>query len=382
MASGAQIGFTVRLTNNSSFTATGLTFTDNLPAAPGVNWSIDAANSDAGWSVSGSPPSQSLVYSPTTLAGGTTTRAHVISATTVATCGSTLNNMASYAVSNGCPGSTSGSASASVTVLGTLVPGFSENFDGVTPPALPPGWVATNAVTGDGILWVTSNSGTPTPVADSLPNAAFVNDPAVVSDKRLDSPSIAITSPAAQLTFRQNYSFEGTTTFFDGGVLEISIGGGAFTDIITAGGSFVTGGYNATIDATFMPTHSLDVRRGAGTSAGFITTTVNLPSAAAGQNIVLRWRMGSDTSTAGVGWRVDSVVLSQPGACPAGSPTPTATATLHRRHRNSHSYTPRLQLRHSHSCRLRLQLQQRSRLLQQRLLQREPRLRRQHAHRA
>ena len=79
VASGSQIGFTVRLTNNSSFTATGLTFTDNLPAAPGVNWSIDAANTDAGWSVSGSPPSQSLVYSPTTLAGGTTTRAHVIS---------------------------------------------------------------------------------------------------------------------------------------------------------------------------------------------------------------------------------------------------------------------------------------------------------------
>ena len=64
VASGSQIGFTVRLTNNSSFTATGLTFTDNLPAAPGVNWSIDAANTDAGWSVSGSPPSQSLVYSP------------------------------------------------------------------------------------------------------------------------------------------------------------------------------------------------------------------------------------------------------------------------------------------------------------------------------
>src|SRR3954470_21411468 len=64
-----------------------------------------------------------------------------------------------------------------------------------------------------------------------------------------------------------------------------------------------------------------------GISAGFITTTVNLPSAAAGQNIVLRWRMGSDNSTAGVGWRIDSVVFSEPGACPAVSPTPTATAT-------------------------------------------------------
>ena len=39
------------------------------------------------------------------------------------------------------------------------------------------------------ILWQSSNSGLPAPPADSLPNAAWVNDPAVVSDKRLDSPS-------------------------------------------------------------------------------------------------------------------------------------------------------------------------------------------------
>ena len=214
MPYGSQIGFTVRLTNNSSFTATGLTFTDNLPAAPGVNWSIDAANTDAGWSVSGSPPNQSLVYSPTTLAGGTTTRAHVISNTTTATCGSTLSNTAAFAISNGCPGAGSGNAMASVTVVGSI---FSENFDGVTPPALPAGWVATNAVDPDMIFWQSSNSGVPTPVADSTPNAAWVNDPAVVSDKRLDSPSIAITSSNTQMTFRQNYAFEGTTTFFDGG---------------------------------------------------------------------------------------------------------------------------------------------------------------------
>src|SRR4029077_9072579 len=56
-------------------------------------------------------------------------------------------------------------------------------------------------------------------------------------------------------------------------------------------------------------------------------TTVNLPAAAAGQNVVLRWRMGSDTSTGVDGWRIDSVVVSQPGTCPA-SPTPTATATF------------------------------------------------------
>ena len=61
-----------------------------------------------------------------------------------------------------------------------------ENFDSVTPPALPPDWVATNAQ-GQPPLWVTSNSGVPIPSADSPPNAAFIDDPAVVSDKRLDS---------------------------------------------------------------------------------------------------------------------------------------------------------------------------------------------------
>ena len=101
-------------------------------------------------------------------------------------------------------------------------------------------------------LGQSSNSGVPDPVADSLPNAAFVNDPAVVSDKRLDSPAFAITSAAAQLTFRNNYALEASPpSFFDGGVLEISIGGGAFTDIIAAGGSFVTGGYTGTISTSF-----------------------------------------------------------------------------------------------------------------------------------
>ena len=41
------------------------------------------------------------------------------------------------------------------------------------------------------------------------------------------------------------------TKAYDGGVLEIKIGTGAFTDILSAGGSFVSGGYNnKTIDST------------------------------------------------------------------------------------------------------------------------------------
>src|SRR5439155_874935 len=109
---GSQIGFTVTLTNSSETAATGLSVTDNLPAGTGVNWSIDAGNTDPGWSVSGSPPTQSLVYSPTILAGNSSTTAHVVSTTTSGSCG-TYDNTASFTTDN----DGSGSASASETVL-------------------------------------------------------------------------------------------------------------------------------------------------------------------------------------------------------------------------------------------------------------------------
>ncbi len=98
---------------------------------------------------------------------------------------------------------------------------WSENFDNVTPPALPPGWMATNAQ-GPPPLWVTSNSGVPVPPADTLPNAAFIDDPAVVSDKRLDSLPIPLPPALSlQLTFRHNFNLEASDVDpnlgFDGG---------------------------------------------------------------------------------------------------------------------------------------------------------------------
>src|SRR4029079_73000 len=105
---------------------------------------------------------------------------------------------------------------------------LNENFDGVTAPALPGGWVATNA-TGGAPMWVTS---TTTP--DTPPNDAFIDDPAVVTDKLLDTPDLAVSTAAGQITFRNFFNLENT---FDGGVLEVSspnINGGAFTDITSA----------------------------------------------------------------------------------------------------------------------------------------------------
>jgi len=195
---------------------------------------------------------------------------------------------------------------------------FTENFDGVTAPALPSGWTSTVA-TGSASRWVTSTTS-----VDTTPNSAFVANPATIADVRLESPAIAITAPAAQLSFSNNYSLEagflssGARFGFDGGVLEIAIGSGAFTDITTAGGSFVTGGYNETIYGGFG--NPLGGRRGwSGISFGFISTVVNLPAAAAGQNIKLRWRMGSDSDERFDGWWIDNVRITNGVACLSGS---------------------------------------------------------------
>ena len=192
---------------------------------------------------------------------------------------------------------------------------FSQNFDGVTPPALPSGWVssllsgpANCTPTGTCALGTQWTTNTTTP--DSAPNSVFHNDPSCVTDTTLDSTSFPVTSPNAQLTFRNSYNLE---TNYDGGVLEISLGGGAFTDILAAGGTFVTGGYSSTIATQF---HSPIAGRMAwsGNSGGFVTTTVHLPSSAAGQDVKLRFRIGTDCSVSGTGWRIDTVSVSE-GQC-------------------------------------------------------------------
>jgi len=168
-----------------------------------------------------------------------------------------------------------------------------ESFDFVTPPALPAGWTATNGINPDGIFWQTSNSGLPSPPADTTPNAAWVNDPAAISDKYLDSPPIEIAQlENAGLMFRNNYSLEAGR---DGGVLEVSIDGGPFQDILAAGGSFGQGGYNGMISACCG--NPLAGRNAwTGSSGGFIQTTAGGPFS--GHTIVLRWRMGSDSNAA------------------------------------------------------------------------------------
>ncbi|SPE49981.1 hypothetical protein SBV1_100025 [Verrucomicrobia bacterium] len=203
-----------------------------------------------------------------------------------------------------------GSASVSF-ILGVSGAVLAQNFDSVTPPALPSGWASS--ATGAQSPWIITNA-----LADTSPNAAFVPDPPAVGLSELDTPPIGLPVGQWQLSFRQNYNLEtgSGTDGYDGGVLEIQIGANTYTDILAAGGSFVTGGYTSIIDTHWS--NPLAGRQAwSGNSQGYITTVANLPPSASGQSIQLRWRCGTDTGNgySVTGWRVDTISITGVGCC-------------------------------------------------------------------
>ena len=214
--------------------------------------------------------------------------------------------------------------------IGQPILGFTQAFDTVVAPALPASW--TTAHTGVLADWVTS-----TTTASSAPNDAFSNEVTTVATSELVTPDIAVNSASAQLTFRNLFNLEFSTTTpttaFDGMVLEIAIpgvAGGAFQDIVTAGGSFASNGYNKTMSTGFSsPLSGRAVW--SGTSAGttsapdYITTVVNLPAAANGQLVKLKWKRGDDSSavaTGVAGVRIDSIQITTGSQCAAVNPLP------------------------------------------------------------
>jgi hypothetical protein len=197
---------------------------------------------------------------------------------------------------------------------------FTENFDGATVPAFPAGWTATTIQGGLPFVTTTTNS-------DTAPNSAYAVNPTTIGGGTdLTSPSIPITAAAATVSFRNRFD---TEAGWDGGALEISIGAGAFQDILVAGGQFLEGGYNDLLGAG--ANNPLANRRAwAGNSGGYITTKVLLPAAAAGQGVRLRFRFGADDNTAGTGpnpgWNVDTIQVVGAYNCPPVAANPKSRA--------------------------------------------------------
>jgi Subtilase family/Calx-beta domain len=189
---------------------------------------------------------------------------------------------------------------------GTPVVAAAQAFDGVAPPALPAGWATTSE--SGASAWTTVSSSSDTP-----PNSAFLTDPATVSLTSLESPDVAVPATAGPivLTFRHSYGLE---PGYDGGVLELKVGGAAFQDVLSAGGSFEAGGYDDTLSTVYS--NPLGGRQAwTGITGGYVTTTVDLPASVSGQTIRLRWRLGSDVGIGDTGWLVDSISLRAGSTC-------------------------------------------------------------------
>ena len=197
--------------------------------------------------------------------------------------------------------------------LGKSVTDISQGFDGGAAPALPAGW--TTNTSGAGVRWVTTSS-----LRDSTPNSAFAAEPDAIGVTELISPLIPIAGTNALLSFKTFFNTEtdpaDASRCYDGGVLEISIAGSAFMDILAAGGSFGTNGYNKTISDTNDNPLVSRLAWG-GLSGGFVPVVVNLPAAAAGQSIQLKWRFGTDTQNGygGLGWYIDTVSIQDGYTC-------------------------------------------------------------------
>ena len=185
---------------------------------------------------------------------------------------------------------------------------FAENFQEVTPPALPGNWT-TSDMTGS-VSWITESG-----VSDNGSNAVSCPDSDFVDAAYLVSPNITLPNGLSQLSFHQKFNLEDQ---YDGGILQINIGGTGFTDILAAGGTFVIGGYVEEIqpDQLGCASDPLAGQFGwSGTSDGFMNTVVNLPALAQGQTIQLRWYCGTDCQNLSLfgtgGWWIDDIAITQ-----------------------------------------------------------------------
>ncbi|HVE57257.1 MAG TPA: FG-GAP-like repeat-containing protein [Pyrinomonadaceae bacterium] len=212
------------------------------------------------------------------------------------------------------------SADVSQTEAVQAVIRYSENFDGVTAPQIPNGWTVSSS--GAGVNFVTA-----TDFKHTAPNAVFAPNTSATGLSEITSPAILVTSTRTILNFRHKYSLENT---WDGGVLEIKIGGGQFQDILVAGGTFLAGGYTTTLNSSPNPLGGRLAWSGA-TQDSFLATSVQLPISTFGQNVQFRWRLGSNDSFGSLGWWIDSVTVeniatgantNSIGIAPAGTANP------------------------------------------------------------
>ncbi|HZU87593.1 MAG TPA: hypothetical protein VFF78_08945, partial [Anaerolineaceae bacterium] len=194
----------------------------------------------------------------------------------------------------------------------------SEVFDFTTAPApgdCSPGYVAQTLHFTDlesGLnSWADASAGSylwalSTAAAHSPTHSVLGVDASAISDQLLVSPSLVLPAVSQQpitFSFWQSHAFEGTTSCYDGGLLEISTNGGStWAQLTPMAGTY---GYNGTVYAGYSnplagkPAWCFD-------TTAWQRTVADL-SAYAGQTVKLRFRLGSDSSIGDTGWSVDDL---------------------------------------------------------------------------
>jgi hypothetical protein len=169
-----------------------------------------------------------------------------------------------------------------VIVGGISTVPLDQKFD--SSASIPTGWKLS--VTGSGSPWVVSTNR-----SNSGPNSMFSSSVASAGEARLDSPAITVGPGGGLLEFTHQYLLESLN---DGGVLEVSRNGGAFFDLLKSADATVwTGVYNGTISSSGSAIKGRDAWTGS--AASFVTTRVRLPLTWAGESVVFRWRLVSNT---------------------------------------------------------------------------------------
>jgi hypothetical protein len=139
----------------------------------------------------------------------------------------------------------------------------------------------------------------------------FGKDSSFPTDSTFTSPALTVSTDPFVLSFKHTYSLEASGgLLFDGGMIEISLNGGASWSDVTAFG--VNPGYTG---ALFVGSDNPLGGRNAysGVSAGFpalIPVSLNFGTVFAGLTVMVRFRIGTDAAASQVGWAIDDIAVS------------------------------------------------------------------------
>jgi subtilisin family serine protease len=180
-----------------------------------------------------------------------------------------------------------------------------------------PGWTVDTAVLNDPASqsWLLVTDALATSPTNSWFTDALAQEPdgGVAKDVRLVSPA-QLVSDLTHLTFWHRFD---TEPGFDGGVLEVSLDGGAtWEDVEDAGGVFLANGYNSTIDPgnTGNPLQGRDAWSGPSSPPAGATEMLQVQvdlGVLAGKTIQVRYRFGQDELVGHPGgWWIDDVTFT------------------------------------------------------------------------